>query len=646
MTKELKILLLMLIAVGSAASIGPALVRVGMERENPSVELVVDWQQVKQLAVDSGIHFQDLLQRLKNAGVTGVSITEDTIQSLRDSGEIQILASQPGWTTIAFVNPDAAVALRVRKYLEQQVPGLGGPRLKAKLPIRVASASKIEVPCDYQQIQNVGVGFPEHDLASIQNAGLDIVGRVSNYAGANANSVSWKLEELRRRGVRVVVFQGEEVLGYKGLIPVVSDWLGRGAPVYGSVEFAKQRGDVELSKLLRGHLVRVHSITANEAARMSPGDMVERYVRAAKERNARLCLVRLLPFATENGLSDQIRYLESIRDEMVREGLTPGLAVPYASKPIGTRALILPAVGCAAAFFFLLYSLIPLSAVWTWLLFALGTAADVGLVMALPDIGRKLLALKAALVFPSLAVLALYLRLRSEKWGGSVRAVGAVVVTSLFTFLGAMHIVGLLADRAFMVKSDQFVGIKLAHILPLLGLALVFSLDFVNDGRPWNRLWEDVRARSKQILCSPILLWQAAFLVVVSAALLILIVRTGNEAASAVSPLELKLRSLLDQLLIVRPRTKEFLIGHPALFLSVALAPLWGRRVSLPLLWLGTIGQVSLINTFCHIHTPLSVSLLRAFNGLWTGILLGCVAAFIIVKLARRSSASVPSGSD
>jgi hypothetical protein len=110
--------------------------------------------------------------------------------------------------------------------------------------------------------------------------------------------------------------------------------------------------------------------------------------------------------------------------------------------------------------------------------------------------------------------------------------------------------------------------------------------------------------------------------------------------------LELKLRSLLDQLLIVRPRTKEFLIGHPALFLSVALAPLWGRRVSLPLLWLGTIGQVSLINTFCHIHTPLSVSLLRAFNGLWTGILLGCVAAFITVKLARRSSASVPSGSD
>lgn len=638
MTRELKILLLALIAVGSAGSIGPALVRVGMERENSSVEMVVDWQQVKQLAVDAGVRVQDLLPRLKNAGVMGVSITEDTIQSLRDSGEVQVLVSRPGWTKIAFVNPDAAVVRRVRKYLEQQVPGLGGPSSRAKLPIRVVSASEIEVPCDYQQIQNVGVGFPERDIASIRSAGLDLVGRVSNYAGANANGVSWKLEELRQRGVRVVVFLGEEVLGYRGLIPVASNWLGRGAPIYGSVEFAKQRGDEELSRRLRGHLVRVHSITVNEAARMSPGDMVERYVRAAKERNARLCLVRLLPFATENGLSDQIRYLESIRDGMVKEGLTPGLAVPYANKPIGAYALILPAVGCAAAFFFLLYSLIPLPAFWAWLLFALGTAVDVGLVVALPGIGRKLLALKAALAFPSLAVLAVYLKLRSEKWGGGIQAVGAVVITSLLTFLGALHIVGLLADRAFMVKADQFVGIKLAHILPLLGLALVFSLDFVNDGRPWSRFWGDVRARSKQILCSPVLLWQVAFLAVVSAALLVLIVRTGNEAASAVSPLELKLRSLLDQLLVVRPRTKEFLIGHPALFLSAALAPLWGRRVSVPLLWIGIIGQVSLINTFCHIHTPLSVSLLRAFNGLWIGILLGCTAAFIIVKIARCGS--------
>lgn len=42
-----------------------------------------------------------------------------------------------------------------------------------------------------------------------------------------------------------------------------------------------------------------------------------------------------------------------------------------------------------------------------------------------------------------------------------------------------------------------------------------------------------------------------------------------------------------------------------------------------PFLLAGFIGQLSLINTFCHAHTPLSVSLLRVYHGLWIGALLG-----------------------
>jgi hypothetical protein len=66
--------------------------------------------------------------------------------------------------------------------------------------------------------------------------------------------------------------------------------------------------------------------------------------------------------------------------------------------------------------------------------------------------------------------------------------------------------------------------------------------------------------------------------------------------------------------------------------LAVALA-LRNRRAWLPLVaLLAGVGQVSLVNTFCHFHTPLVVSLLRTGHGLWIGALIG-VAVILVWRL-------------
>ncbi|MEG0579346.1 MAG: DUF5693 family protein, partial [Niameybacter sp.] len=96
--------------------------------------------------------------------------------------------------------------------------------------------------------------------------------------------------------------------------------------------------------------------------------------------------------------------------------------------------------------------------------------------------------------------------------------------------------------------------------------------------------------------------------------------RTGN--SGSISALELSFRQFLDTTLGVRPRTKEFLIGHPMMMVMLYYGY---KEKYIPLLALGAIGQISLVNTYAHIHTPVLISLIRMGYGLIFGIVIGLI---------------------
>ncbi|GAH43652.1 unnamed protein product, partial [marine sediment metagenome] len=103
--------------------------------------------------------------------------------------------------------------------------------------------------------------------------------------------------------------------------------------------------------------------------------------------------------------------------------------------------------------------------------------------------------------------------------------------------------------------------------------------------------------------------------------------------------IEEKIRIFLEKTLIARPRNKEFLIGYPALLLAMSMNFLKIKEFKIPIIIIGTIGPVTLINTFCHIHTPFLFSILRTFNGVWLGLALGLIAVTIfycLVKIFRK----------
>jgi len=99
--------------------------------------------------------------------------------------------------------------------------------------------------------------------------------------------------------------------------------------------------------------------------------------------------------------------------------------------------------------------------------------------------------------------------------------------------------------------------------------------------------------------------------------------------------IEEKIRIFLENTLIARPRNKEFLIGYPVLLLAMSMNYLRIKEFKIPIIIIGAIGPVTLINTFCHIHTPFLFSMLRTFNGVWLGLALGLIAVTLFYYLAK-----------
>lgn len=354
-------------------------------------------------------------------------------------------------------------------------------------------------------------------------------------------------------------------------------------------------------------VVRAHAIKSRELDRLGLVGALERWERAVQERNIRLLWV------TEH--ERFARYLEHLRARLSDLGFQDGSALVELAPPgiESSFALYLViALGFAALLVVLAQELWPEVMGSRWLV--LGGSLWVG--WALLGFwglswAREGLALAIAIVAPWALILLFKERLAGWKF---------LIVVSLGSVGAGVAIAALLSETAYFLKLQEFRGVKVALVAPVL---LVVATEL------WLRRGERGFA------------WRSAGVVtVVGAGLLFVIVeRSGNLPVIPVARWEEVLRERLENLFVARPRFKEFLIGHPALVL-------WNRHdtsrlVALALLALGALGQASVINTFVHLHTPLWLSLWRTLNGLLVGLLMG-LALLAILKAwhawRRRSS--------
>lgn len=624
-----RLLVFGLLLIGLFGALYVAAQRHSVESRNRAVEIVLDYDEIQQIAAATGMNPSEVMKRFKDAGATSVAITEETFGDAVKNGNVII-----GDGNYGIRDEAARIAANLRMDLPRTRITLSPP--PRDILRRVPSTLRIwgKVPAKY--LEDLPLGLSGDAILETQQAGLQPVARLMNYPGATPEAIDEKLTEIKARGIRTIIFAGDQVLGYSDAINGAVLSLKKTGLFVGRVEFSKQKGDQKLAEKTAANTIIVHSISSEEMPRLRKAEVVDRFEKAVRERGVRMCYVRMFSMASSDILRDNAQYVNSIAKGIRKAGYTtePAHPIGEVNAPRVMRAVA--GLGVAAGSLLLLLSLFELSA-GSMLIWTIGLVVVCAGLAGAGEAGRKIVALLSAIVFPTLAGINVARSTPESPTGVRSpigRTIGKFVCAVATVAVGGMLIVGLLSERDYMLRVNVFWGVKAAHLFPVLLLGLVYAGGIVWKSGTWTEQKQRLANGIKSLLANPILLWQAAAGMAVLAVVGIMLARSGNDSGVGVSSFEIRFRSYLDYVLYVRPRTKEFLIGYPALIIGIGMALRGMRQWAAPLIVVGAIGLVSALNTFCHIHTPIQLSLLRVINGALVGGVIGLVILYVAQKWA------------
>lgn len=610
------------VGCGALAAGVVLLERMSLESGNRSVELVVDYNEAAVLAGATGRSVPEVLSALREAGATGVGVPEESLVSLVDTGRARIAAGTLNAACGECLELDIA-SPALRGQVEDNLSAKWSLGDRGPGP---ATGGLLCVPGALADLAHVGVGWDAHRIEDVQRSGLQPIARPLDSPVISTEGIRRTFEQLADAGFAGVLFQGKFVLGNSALIAETAREIRDRKLQYYSIELEVQAGTEELSRALEGGVVRTHSIGENELGKMTPDAAVARFARGVRERNIRCCFVRLfLDRACPDPLALNADYLGALKRDVEASGCTVGSARPFAPFNLGHRLAPAVALGAAGGLgLVLLMVLGPCRLWWGCFLVGLGGCCALPVVHSL---GLHVVALAAVTFLPLTGVLAM----RLDRPGGNLaaRMLGGLGLAVICSLLGGWLAAGLLTDSMLMAKVGQFRGVKFALYLPVLLAGCIYGMQLFHDDRPLGRRLVDGAYRGVLFLRLQLSLGTFLAVVAILGAAAYGLARSGNAASSTVSGFERLIRDSLEMLLVYRPRTKEFLIGHPALMLAGYFAARGKTTPALVCGVAGTLGLTSLANTFCHIHTPLAATLLRSLFGVVLGAIVGLLAAGI-----------------
>lgn len=683
--KKARTLLWIITLIGVIAAIPLAILRMDMENSADTVEYVFDYRDLEEIAnYQSNVSqfIDEKLLALKDAGVKTMSLYESSLRDLMQSGRLvyysekemaalqsKVLDTNVNLTYVVFNGEHEAEMITPiieREYERQGVNVTdwtydSKPGLIIEEAINAATLKTLD--------------FDPITLEKLSGYGFNIIARFSDRVQPyNAEMTERQIQRLSEYGVTRIIFDGSKAKGATDQAELKSlNHFGSLLKQYGigiaTIENlnAPQAGISTLAYLLDYNVVRLYSLSDSDSFTMTAEGMIDRFKLAAKDRNIRMFFLNVGIKSNGNTgvleqsvdkLTHELAGEEGVIAQMEKAGYPDGIANAFNyENPSWSKFVRLIVAVAAVAFITLLVgAFLPGTEI---IVFLLGLIGSAGLYVLNSSLMEQALALGAAISGPTLGVIWMLNRIYSRTIGdrrmlgnanwtlsgttpihdGSIetdrwifpelpltRRLGLTlnwfIVGTIITLCAVPIVFGLLFNITYSLVIEQFRGVSMLHLGPLALVTIYVLLYRGQEAKGvFKRLWK--------ILLTPISLLWVVIAVIVAAVGVYYLSRTGN--SGQVSSIEMIIRNWLETTVGVRPRFKEFMIGHPPLILGLFLALRY--RASWMLIIVGTLGQLTMVSTFTHIHTPIMMSTLRTLLGLGLGIIFGLLLIAIWTAL-------------
>lgn len=652
--------------IGIIAALPVGASRWKMEDTSKQVDIIFDYRDLVQVANYKSHPQQfirDELPKLKAAGIGSMAVFETSLQELKWAGRLSIYSSSSlgdlqgkplnqdeNYTYVFFKTKEDEAGLR--SIIEDTFRRWD--IVTAPWSFEGSDGLVIQTP-----VENALLKTMQPDPIAVQalhDAGFRIVPRLSDRVPYDAASVDELLASYQALGVTRILFDGNAVKGYADnakmkSLTLFADSLNKHGIGITTIENSKpQQGMNTLAYLTHYNVARLYSLPDKDAAGMKPADIADRFHLAVKDRSIRMFYINAAPSSNQakSTITDPLQNIynslqgkDGFLAKMDKLGFELGPSVPFDySSPSWQKPLkALVALGAVAFIALLIQAFLPGVAIPVFIIGLIGSA---GLYVLSKSTFEQGLALGAAISAPTLAMIWAIRRVRTHTLGnrrpiggtdetatgranGEMRwlfpgisagrrflmAIAIFATTSIISLCGIPFVIGLLNNITYKLVLEQFRGVSMLHLAPI-ALTALYLLLYTGDS---------VIGNIRKLLKMQITVLWIVVAGVVGVAGLYYLSRTGNEGSA--SSLELHFRDFLENTFGVRPRTKEFLLSHPLFFAGLFLALRY--RAAWVLFIVGSIGQLSMVDTFAHIHTPLAISLIRDLLGLVLGALIGLV---------------------
>jgi len=669
--------------------------RHAIEQRNNSVEMAMEYKDLRKLAALEGLPEEVVLKKFQDAGINSLMVFDTSLKRLGEIGAIKLVTGSElrqakvlGNYTGVFANvkdvkenavyiaegndkvafKEACEDLQMRYGAERvhQVSSVP-PVIEALGSTELLPINAVREPVGILQAP---LGLSSTELRKAAALGFNVIVRPQNFVNVTEEKIDSIFKRIAKSGVEVNAYMpaGAEVVGYPNKIDYMAKKLADRKLImqehYTQLQFAKVDGLVPLAEALNYKAVRTYVIDSLEQKKISVGEGLRRWALTDEERNVRVNYIR--PYwLSQNGqdlLSMNLQYVKNITANVKARGFEIGEAGLFEAEASAEKngytgpyfpnkiAFVIIGAAVLAGAVIYLAQLVELSNSRQIILWGVLTAimavvllAGRGLVM------RQALAFGAAVFFPVLSMNVI-LDIWDKARTGSVSALKVIfnstwqlALAVLMSLVGGMYLAAILADSRFLLEIDIYRGKKLTFIMPLVLMTILYVKRYDMLGVMGAGVKVAV-SRVNDLLNKPITFKHIALLGVLGIILLYFVARSGHSAGVPVAAIEVKMRLFLEQLMYARPRQKEFMIGHPAFFLAVYAAYYNAPRLIQYALTCGAvIGQASLVQTFCHMRTPVFMSTIRAIDGYAMGAVIGIILVAVLalampqlLKLKRR----------